>query len=63
MNSTSLALKSFASRDRLIFIPINLVLGKDKVGMLAGSGGVVLDSPIETVSLGVKAHQGMEGRT
>lgn len=63
MNSTSLALKSFASRDRLIFIPINLVLGKDKVGTLAGSGGVVLDSPIETVSLGVKAHQGMEGRT
>lgn len=63
MNSTSLALKSFASRDRLIFIPITLVLGKDEVGMLADSGGAVLDSPIETVSLSVKDRQGMEGRT
>lgn len=63
MNSTSLALKSFASRDRLIFIPITLVFGKDEVGMLAGSGGAVLDSPIETVSLSVKDRQGMEGRT
>lgn len=43
-------------------MPINLVLGKDEVGTLAGLG-VVLDLPVETASLGVKDHQGIEGRT
>lgn len=33
---TALALKDFVYKDRLIFMLINLVLGKDEVGTLAG---------------------------
>lgn len=61
INSTSLAFKIFVCKDRLIFIPINLVLGKDKVDTVAGSE-LVFNSPIETISLGIQAHQGIEGK-
>lgn len=41
---------------------MNLGLGKHEVGTSAGEG-LVLDSPVETISLVIKVHQGIEGRT
>lgn len=57
LKPTSLSLKIFVCKDRLIFIPIHLVLGKDKADTVAGSE-LVFNSPIESISLGI--HQGIE---
>lgn len=54
-----LFIKFLSVKDHLIFIPINLVFGKDEVSALAGSG-FILEAPVETA---VKAYRGIEGRT
>lgn len=61
INCTSLAHKIFVCKDRLIFIPINLVSGKDKMDTVIGSE-LVFNSPIDTISLAIQAYQGREGK-
>lgn len=62
INCAFLAHKIFVCKDRLIFIPINLVSGKDKMDIVIGSE-LVFNSPIDTISLGIQAIKGERGKT